>query len=93
MTPTQLRTATKKPLTDGQIQLLLGAITEFYATVQPELVEEGVVKVPLPPEAPNFFQFKKWPAFFKEFKAYVAKWKRIGGAVVHLIEVTVKIFK
>jgi len=93
MTPTQLKTATKKPLTTEQVQLLIGAITEFYATVQPELIDEGIVKVPAPPEAPNFFQFKKWPAFFKAFKDYVAKWKRIGAAVVHLIEVTVKIFK
>lgn len=83
MTPTQLKSQSKKPLDAAKIDLLIGAITEFYARIHPEIVVEGVIELPKPPK---FFQFTKWAAF-------IAKWQRIGSAVVHLIEVIVKIFK
>ena len=83
MTPTQLKSQAKKPLTAEQVQLLIGAITEFYARIHPEIVGEGVIELPKPPK---FFQFTKWAAF-------IAKWQRSGEAVVQLIQVIIKTFK
>jgi hypothetical protein len=91
MTPSKLKQAAQKPLTESAIKDLIAAVTEFYEAVDPILTVEGKLQLPVPPKPPRLFQFAKWLPFMKALDDYIAKWVAVGNAVITLINRVVKI--